>query len=148
VNTDAAVVAFEEALATQVSLGGEAVEEAATALLTALRPALDRLILTVAEEAAAEVTAQLRDAEARVVVSGGQPTLAVEHADDEELPPLRDDLEARLTLRLPKGLKELIEDAAGDAGDSVNAHVVETLHRSLQRSRRSAGRRISGTIET
>ena len=148
-NTEAAIVAFEEALATQVSLGDERVEEAATALLAALRPALDRLALTVVEEAAAEVSAQLPDAEVRVVMEGGQPSLTIDSADtDLDTTAFRDDLEARLTLRLPSGLKDLIEDSAGDAGDSVNAHVVETLHKSLQRSRRAAGRRISGTIET
>ena len=148
-NTEAAIVAFEEALATQVSLGDERVEEAATALLAALRPALDRLALTIAEEAAAEVSAQLPDAEVRVVMEAGQPGLTVDSSEvDVDVAALRNDLEARLTLRLPQGLKELIEDSAGDAGDSVNTHVVETLHRSLQRSRRAAGRRISGTIET
>ena len=118
-------------------------------MLAALRPALDRLTLTVAEEAAAEVSAQLPDAEVRVVMDGGQPTLAVDSSEaDVDIGSLRDELEARLTLRLPSNLKELIEHSAGDAGDSVNTHVVETLHKSLQRSRRAAGRRISGTIET
>jgi hypothetical protein len=148
VNTEAAIVAFEETLSQQVALGDEQVEEAATALLAALRPAMDRLALTLAEDAAAEVSAQLPDATAQVVIEDGQPALVVSGAD-EVVPSLKsEELEARLTLRLPSGLKGLIEESADDAGHSVNAHVIETLHRSLHRARRTAGRSFSGTIET
>ncbi len=147
-NTEGAVAALEEAVARQVALGDERLEEAALTLLGALRPALERLSLTLAEQAAEEVTAQLVDSRARVVVEGGEPQLVVEPTDAGSDPPRFDDLEARLTLRLPAALKELIEESAGEAGDSVNTHVVETLHRSLQRARRSSGRRLSGTIET
>lgn len=147
-NTEGAVVALEEAVARQVALGDERLEEAALTLLGALRPALERLSLTLAEQAAEEVTAQLVDFRARVVVEGGEPQLVVEPTDAGSDTPRFDDLEARLTLRLPAALKELIEESAGEAGDSVNTHVLETLHRSLQRARRSSGRRLSGTIET
>lgn len=144
-NTEAAIVAFEDALTAAVALGDSTVEEAAAALLQALRPAMDRLMVQAAEDAAEEVSAQLPDAEVQVVMDDGAPRLVVEQVESE-VEPLRDELEARLTLRLPSNLKGLIEEAATEAGDSVNAHVIETLHRSLQRHRR--GRRFSGTIET
>jgi uncharacterized protein (DUF1778 family) len=37
------------------------------------------------------------------------------------------DAEARITLRVPAYLKDLITEAAEGAGDSVNTFVVETL---------------------
>jgi hypothetical protein len=149
-NIEAAVVTFEETLGLQAALGGDAVEETASALLTAARPAMERLALSLAEQAAAEVSAQLADAAVRVVIEGGAPTLLVERraADEDAAAYKGEDLEARLTLRLPAGLKREIEGAAAAAGDSVNAHVVEALAKALQQHRRLSGRRFSGTIET
>lgn len=147
-NVESAVVAFEEALGQQAALGGDVVEETAGALLGAVRPAVERLALAMAEEAAAEVTAQLVDSTVRVVVEGGAPSLVVDRVGEDEHIAIKEDLEARLTLRLPASLKSDLEDVAGDVGDSVNAHVVETLAKALHRHRRVSGRRFSGTIET
>ncbi|NND01413.1 MAG: toxin-antitoxin system HicB family antitoxin, partial [Acidimicrobiia bacterium] len=52
---------------------------------------------------------------------------------------------ARITLRLPDSLKDDLESAAGDSGDSVNAYVIKAL--SSRAGRRSA-RRITETFET
>jgi hypothetical protein len=148
-NTEAAIIAFEDTLGQQAALGGDAVEEAAGALLTALRPAVEKLALTLAEEAAIEVSAQLTDATVRVAIDEGAPSLLVEQQGGEEPIAFKtEDLEARLTLRLPASLKGELEEAASDVGDSINAHVVETLARALQRHRRVAGNRLSGTIES
>ena len=47
-----------------------------------------------------------------------------------------EDLDARITLRLPPTLKQLIEDAAQTNGDSVNSWVIDTLgKRANQRGR-------------
>jgi len=147
--TEPAIIAFEEALGRQAALGGDAADEVAGTMLAALRPAVERLALAIAEQAAAEVSAQLADATVRVTIEDGLPSLQVEGPDAEDGPAYKGkDLEARLTLRLPASLKGEIEAAAGDVGDSVNAHVVETLGRAIQRQRRAAGRRLSGTIET
>ncbi len=57
-------------------------------------------------------------------------------------PPPSEDAEARITLRLPEYLKELITEAADVSGDSVNAYVVDAL-KSVARTKKSArgGRR-------
>jgi len=149
VNIEASIIAFEETLAQQATLGGDAVEEAAGALLQAVRPAVERLALSMAEDAALEVAAQLPDATVRVVIEEGSPALMVERQETVETAAFKgEDLEARLTLRLPTGLKSAIEEAAGDAGDSVNSHVVEALGQALQRHRQVSTRRFTGTIET
>ena len=50
--------------------------------------------------------------------------------------PTDEDFDARITLRLPPSLKDLIEDAAGMTGESVNAWVVEALGKRARGSRR------------
>jgi uncharacterized protein (DUF1778 family) len=56
------------------------------------------------------------------------------------LPPGEDDNEARITVRLPSYLKDLIADAADTSGDSVNAYVVESLKTASQPKKRGITR--------
>ncbi|MGH8875701.1 MAG: toxin-antitoxin system HicB family antitoxin, partial [Acidimicrobiia bacterium] len=65
---------------------------------------------------------------------------------EREVPGMQEDYEARLTLRLPTSLKELVEEAAGRGGDSINSWVVKTLM-SKARTGRPPGRRVSGTFD-
>lgn len=142
------ITELEAALANQVRLGGDpAVDDAADALLLALRPAVEQLIGRIAEQAAAEVDAQLPDRSVDVVLSEGAPTLVVR---SEAVMTSIDtsELEARLTLRLSDLLKEQVEAAAGETGESVNTYVVKTLSdQTRARSRETQGS-FRGTIET
>ncbi len=126
--------------------GDEAVERATQVLLISLEPALQRVAMRLAEQAATEVAAQLPDSTVDVVVTDGDPTLVVRSAGGTEQTFSADDLEARLTLRLPALLKEQIEQAAGDAGDSINSYVVKSLSRASGRRRTS--RKITETFRT
>lgn len=124
----------------------EAVERATRVLLISLEPAMHRVAMRLAEQAATEVAAQLPDSTVDVVVTDGDPTLVVRSAGGAEPTYSVDDLEARLTLRLPSILKDQIEQAAGDAGDSINSYVVKSLSRSS--GRRRTGRKITETFRT
>lgn len=126
--------------------GDEAVERATQVLLLSLEPAMQRVALRLAEQAAAEIAAQLPDSTVDVVVTDGDPTLVVRSSASTEQTFSLDDLEARLTLRLPAMLKEQIEAAAGDAGDSINSYVVKSLSKSSGRKR--TGRKITETFRT
>ena len=126
--------------------GDEAVERATRALLISLEPALQRAALKLAEQAAHEVGAQLTDTRVDVVVTDGDPNLVVRGSGGSEIAFSSEELEARLTLRLPAMLKDQIEAAAGDAGDSINTFVVKSLSRSS--GRRKAGRKVSETFTT
>jgi hypothetical protein len=126
--------------------GDEAIERATQALLVSLEPALHRAAMQLAEQAAAEVGAQLPDASVDVVVAEGDPTLVVRSQQGGEAAFSTEDLEARMTLRLPSVLKDQIENAAGDAGDSINTYVIKSLSRSS--GRRKGGKRISETFRT
>lgn len=119
---------LEAALTAQLAmLGGDAVFGAsADSLYAALEPAFRQLGLELAQQAASEVAAQLPDHEVEVVLADGEPSLRVRPPEDPGPSPV-DDLDARLTLRLPGSLKQIVEDAAEGAGDSVNSWVVRTL---------------------
>lgn len=147
-NTTGLIAHLESAVQNQVMLAGNdpAVDGAARAILAVLEPSLQQAALDLAQQAAQEVEAQLGDQTVEVVLSEGEPSLRVETSDQE--PDLASGgYEARLTLRLPARIKELVEEAAGSAGDSVNAWVVKTLSAKTKTPARVPGRRVTGTVE-
>jgi uncharacterized protein (DUF1778 family) len=145
-DTTSIISGIETALTDQLYLAGDdaAVVAAGEAVVAALGPALSKAALELAEQAAAEVGAQLPDYEVSVVLQEGEPSLTV-RSIEPEVSFSTDDLGARLTLRLPPDLKAAIEDAAGSTGDSVNAYVVKTLSR---RGSGRSGKRITGRFQT
>lgn len=112
------------------------IEAAVNQLVEALGPAVRVAAMELAEQAASEVRAQLPEHTVDVVLSDGDPSLRVTDnqttADDR---PSSEEFDARISLRLPPSLKELIEDAANNTGDSVNAWVVEALGKRARRTR-------------
>ena len=126
------------ALLSQASLGGDdvAVDTAVNQLVEALGPALHIAAMEIAEQAAAEVRAQLPDHSVDVVLSDGDPSLRIgELPSTADAKTTAEDLDARITLRLAPSLKMLVEDAAQTAGDSVNAWVVDSLAKRARRQR-------------
>ena len=145
-----AITRFQAALEQQIVLAGgdPSVEAAGRALLSAAAPAVRALALDLAEQAAAEVHAQLPAQVVEVVLEQGEPVLRVRPEDDGRKPPAGDEgADARVTLRLSPRLKEIIEEAAAEHGESLNAWLVRTLSVHSRR-RHPRGRRMEGTIET
>jgi hypothetical protein len=134
-------------LSGQLDLAGDdpAVVRAGETMIRALRPAMERAALQLAEQAAEEVDAQLPGKSVSVRIQEGTPILTVEDSG-EPITIDTDSLEARITVRLPDRLKAMLEEVATESGDSVNTYVVKML--SSKTRDRSAGRRFSGTIET
>ncbi len=127
------------ALTNQASLAGgdPAVDAAAAALVDALGPALHLAAFELAQQAAAELSAQLTDRMVEVVVADGDPSLRVTDASVSNPESPSEEFDARITLRLPPSLKSMIENSATLDGDSVNAWVVDALSK---RARRGADR--------
>jgi hypothetical protein len=146
---DASIVTteIERALNAQLRLVGEdsVVADAAEAILVGLEPAIERAVMSLAEQAAGEAEAQLPGRSVGVEIREGVPVLAIREAEGS-ITIDSDDLEARITLRLSEKLKGILEDAADESGDSMNAFVVKTLTRKAKE--RGKGRRYTGTIET
>lgn len=149
VDSKAAVARFEAAVTGQAALAGgdPAVESAARALRDALGPAARQLAMDLAEQAAAEVDEQLPYGRVEVVLRGGEPALAVRAGEEGGRRTAGEELEARITLRLPPSLKGAIEEAARSAGESVNSFLVRDLSRLTARSER-VGKRMRGTLRT
>lgn len=144
---DVIINELESSVSAQVELAADdsSVGAAANALLTVLRPAIERAAMSLAEQAAQEVGAQLPDHDVDVVVRDGEPSIRVGQSRSEKAVK-SGDFDARLTLRLPDDLKAVVEEAALEAGNSVNSYVVDLLNR--RSHGRGRGRRYSGTIET
>ena len=131
------------ALGTHRSLADDpAVDEASSALIDALGPALRIAAMEFAQQAAAELAAQLSDHSVDVVLVDGDPMLRVGEISTATSDAVGEDLDARITLRLPPTLKRLIEDSATVDGGSVNSWVVDTLAKRTNRPT-GTGRRVT-----
>jgi hypothetical protein len=146
-NTEAIAAKLEDHLVSQARLAGDApgIEQAVEVMVDSLGPAIRQAVLELAEQAAAEVAAQLTSGRIEVVLSDGEPTLVL-RSDVAEASFNSDELEARMTVRLPTNLKAALEEAADDAGDSMNSYVIKTLAGGATRGRK--GSRIRETFET
>lgn len=99
------------------------------------------LVLQLAEAAAnwaAEASAQLPAGELVVRLADGHLDVLYldrseeqSHARSLETSEDGDDLSARISLRLPAGLKERVDRAAADGGASTNAWIVRAISRAL-----------------
>ena len=138
-----AVVAGQLALASD----DPAVDAAGESILAALDPALKQMGTALAEQAAAEIAAQIADHTIEVVLRDGEPHLVVRPAE-ENLVISHDDLGARITVRLPEDLKGDLENAASDTGDSVNTFVVKAIAGKTKARTKRSRTRFEGTIET
>jgi hypothetical protein len=138
-----AAIRMESAVESQIRLGGPEVAGIGSELLEVLRPAIRQTLLDVVEMAAQEVNGQLVGQRVDIRLVDGDPELTVRRDDSITAPPMPEssdtmNAEARITLRLPGYLKDLITDAAGGAGDSVNSFVVDALKMKAQERSTSA----------
>jgi hypothetical protein len=125
-------------LTAAAEVGDDQVRRAAERLLGALDPAV-RLVLIEALGAAAEqITAELAPGSVELRLRGRDPEFVVAMPAPLEPPapppppsppPVdpEDSTTARISLRLPDGLKVRIEEAAGSIGASVNSWLVHAL---------------------
>jgi len=148
-----AMTSLESAVETQLRVAGPEIAEAGAQLMAALKPAITQTMMEVVSMAVAEISSQLETQTVDIKLVDGDPELAVRD-DPSALPPPPpsppqggdDTDEARITVRLPGYLKDLIASEAEDAGDSVNSYVVDVLSSKAQR-RRSSGTQTRTTLE-
>lgn len=133
-------------LAASAAPGGPEVQRAAELLTGALESSGRLCLMQALADAADEITAELSSASVEVRLRGRDAELAVTEIPAEPgappaappspappLPPPDGSGEvARITLRLPEGLKEAVERAAGAEGISVNAWLVRIIGNAVQ----------------
>jgi hypothetical protein len=142
---------METAVESQLRLGDAELAGLGADLLEVMRPAIRQILLEIVEMAVQEVNGQLLSQRVDIHLVDGDPELVVTH-DDSRIPPPPPpppgediDAEARITLRLPGYLKDLIAEAATGAGDSVNSFVVDALRSKTYE--RSSSHSVKGTID-
>jgi len=151
---DSHVQAIQQELVAAASLGDDAAAEAARRMGDAVASSLHLHLLDLLGEAALEVGSQVESGRVEVRLAGRDPELV--YIEEEEEPERAqtasadDAFSARITLRLPEGLKAQLEVAANLEGTSVNAWVVRALQRGLEPRTRSVrtGRRLSGYADS
>lgn len=145
-----AVASLEAAVDTQLSVASPEVAQLGTQLMAALQPAIQKAMMDLLCMAADEVSAQLPNHQVDLRLVDGEPELVVSTGTLPPPPPppppgVGDD-EARITLRLPGYLKDLIAEAATATGESVNAFVVDAL-RQQAHTRPGRAEHVQTTIE-
>lgn len=125
-------------LAQAAAAGDEQVRAAADRLTLALDPSLRLTLMETLSHAAAEITTEMRDGSVDVRLAGRDVEFVVEQtvpvtpsapaaptpgADDED----DDGATARITLRLPEGVKAKAEELAAKTGSSLNTWIVNAL---------------------
>ena len=146
--------AIQEDLAAAASLSSdEPTVEAGRRLIQVLGSSLHLRLLDVVSEAALALSGSV-PGRIEVRLAGRDPELV--YIEEEEEPERAqaasadDAFSARITLRLPEGLKAQLEVAANLEGTSVNAWIVRALQRGLEPRTRSVrtGRRLSGYADS
>ncbi len=142
-----AIAGLEAAVDTQLSVAGPEASELGAQLMAALQPAIERTLTDILCMAAAEISSQLPGHNVDVKLVDGQPELVV--TSESPLPPphAEDDTEARITVRLPAYLKDLIAEAASTSGDSVNSFVIDALRNQAHTAQTVTKGRVKGTVE-
>jgi hypothetical protein len=154
-------------LSAAAEVSGDDVRRAADRLLTSLDASVRMVLIEALGAAAEQITAELAPGSVELRLRGRDPEFVVippapsaPPATPPPPPPTfdADDTTARISLRLPDGLKTRIEEAAGSIGASVNSWLVNELQdavvkidqaaSSSERTRADArpGKRLTGWV--
>ena|SRR4051794_16951805 len=132
------------------AVGDDTVADAARRLTSAVGASAGLRLLDALTEAALELSSQLPSGHVEIRMSGQDPSFVFveEEGEPSAVPASEDALVARISLRLPEGLKVAIEAAATREGVSVNAWLVRSLARAVSSGggggRRGPGNRLTG----
>jgi len=147
-----AITRLDAALESQLRLADEETAALGADLIEVMRPALRQTLLEVTEMAAQEIGSQLPGQRIETRMVDGEPELRVtEDPATAASTPLAGedadniDAEARITLRLPGYLKDVISEAADESGDSVNTFVVDALRNKAHK--KQPNNRVRTTID-
>lgn len=132
---DHLLVELEQQVDTQLRFADPLKVELISDVLEVINPAVRQTMFRVVETALAEINSQLTGQAVEIRLVDGDPELIVTTAaappppphDAPDAPEAEAFDEARITLRIPGYLKEIIAEAARSAGDSVNSYVVDAL---------------------
>ena len=130
---------LREDLVKATALSDDSTRDTADRLLVALEPALRLRFIEALTDAAASLTVELDGDLVELKMAGRDPVWRVQrqHSVDAAEPTLTpppedaDEGTARITLRLPEGVKTRAEAAADQGGTSLNAWIVAAVRAQL-----------------
>jgi predicted DNA binding CopG/RHH family protein len=141
------VDALKADLTAVAELGDDATADAAARIVLTLQGSVGLRLLDALSEAALELNEKLPSGHVEVRLTGQDPEL-VYVSDEPEAPAAAADeaYTARITLRLPEGLKGAVEQAAAREGVSVNTWIVRALSRAgtSAPAQQQSGNRLTG----
>ena len=118
------------------ALADESTRMVTSRLLVALEPSLRLALVQAISDTAALVTSDLDGVVAVVRMEGRDPVITVEHVNEApaQAAPAEDegDDSARITVRIPQGLKQRAEARAAQADQSLNTWIVQAIRRSAR----------------
>jgi uncharacterized protein (DUF1778 family) len=143
------IEALQNDLAAVAGMADQNTREIVQRVAGALESSLRLRMLEAVTEAANEISGQLVSGQVEIRLAGGDPQLVVAEQAAESPPPSTagdDALTARITLRLPEGLKAAVEAAASLEGTSINSWLIQAIARAVDRRGGPArsSRRLSG----
>jgi HicB family len=147
------VQAIQSDLAAAAALGDEATADAGRRLSLAVESSLHLRLLDLLTEVSVDLSAQLSTGRVEVRLAGREPELVVvedERAEAQSSAPPDEGETARITLRLPEGLKAQAEAAAAREGVSTNTWLVRAVARALEprTTRIRTGNRLQGYAQS
>lgn len=140
------VDALQNDLAAVAQVGDEEQSETVRRISGALEAAARLRLLEAVTEAAHELTSQLSGGHVEVRLAGSDPSLVYVEETPAPGPAVggEEAFAARITLRLPEGLKAGVEFAASREGISVNSWIVQAISRSIDPRPPRVGKRLTG----
>lgn len=115
------------------ALADEPTRAVTSRLLVALEPSLRLALVQAISDTAAVVTSDLDGVVAVVRMEGRDPVITVEHIREAPAQPAptedEGDDSARITVRIPEGLKQRAEARAAQADQSLNTWIVQAIRR-------------------
>jgi Arc-like DNA binding dprotein len=127
------VSALQADLERSVAAAGTDAQRLGGLLAGALEPAARLAIMDALSAAAAEISAAVHGVRVELRLTGRNPDIVVTSEDSAAAPPSDDGSEtSRITLRLPEGLKNRVEDRAARDGVSVNSWLVRAIRQASE----------------
>ena len=145
------VEALKADLTAVAQLGDPQTAEAAQRIAVSIQGSLGLRLLDALGEAVLELNAQLPSGHVEVRLVGQNPEFVYVPEEEEEQPAGGDEAyTARITLRLPEGLKRSIEESAEREKVSVNTWLVRALARAVHGAvgGHRSGKRVTGFAQS
>ncbi len=130
-NISIVIDSLKEDLSDVAELGDERAASVARRLTDVLGSTLRLRLLDVLSQAALELSTKLPSGHVEVRLAGQDPEFVYVEEEAGEAS-VGEELSARITLRLPEGLKQSVEQAAAREGVSVNTWLVRAIARSVE----------------